>query len=113
MLMLSINKKEGCSMTGRRLASSFVAEFIGTFVLASVMLAMLVRTNFEFFSAVAAAVVYGVMWLVLGRASGSNLNPAVTIGLWSMKKISTLQGVVNIVAQVAAGFAAWGLGNIF
>lgn len=100
-------------MSGRRVVTSFVGEFIGTYVLASVILAMLVRTNFEFFSAVAAAVVYGAMWLVLGTNGSSNLNPAVTLGLWTMRKVSTVQGIVNIVAQVAAGFAAWGVAQYF
>jgi glycerol uptake facilitator-like aquaporin len=100
-------------MSGRRLVTSLVGEFIGTYVLATAMLSMLVRTNFEFFSAVAAAAVYGVMWLVMSQFGGAQLNPAVTLGLWSAKKVSTVQGVVNIVAQVLAGLAAWGLSQYF
>jgi glycerol uptake facilitator-like aquaporin len=82
-------------------------------VLATAMLSMLVRTNFEFFSAVAAAVVYGVMMLVFGGVSGSHLNPVVTIGLWTMQKISTLHAVVYIIAQLLGGLVAWRVGQYF
>lgn len=100
-------------MKGRQQVSAFLAEFLGTYVLATAMLAMLVRTNFEFFSAIAAAVVYGVMLLVFDGISGSHLNPAVTIGLWTMKKISTVMAIAYIVAQLLGGLVAWRLGQYF
>ena len=90
-------------MSTRHKVAAVVAEFLGTYVLASAMLAMLIRTNFEFFSAMAAAVVYGLMLLVFGDVSGSHLNPVVTLGMWTVRKISTLNGIAYIVAQLLAG----------
>jgi glycerol uptake facilitator-like aquaporin len=94
-------------MTGRQKVAALVAEFLGTYVLATAMLAMLVRTNFEFFSAAAAAVVYGGMILIFGKVSGSHLNPVVSIGLWTMRKLSTVETIAFVVVQLAAGFVAW------
>lgn len=98
-------------MFGQRKVAMLVAEFVGTFVLASAMMAMLVRTDFAFFSAIAAAVVYGFMYLVLGGASGSHLNPAVTIGYWTVRKVPTIQAIVYIAVQLLAGVAAWKFGQ--
>ena len=100
-------------MVGRQKLSAVLAEFLGTYVLATAMLAMLVRTNFEFFSAIAAAVVYGLMMLVFDGVSGSHLNPAVTLGLWTMRKVSTVTAVLYIIAQLLGGLVAWRLGQYF
>jgi glycerol uptake facilitator-like aquaporin len=100
-------------MSGRHKVAVVVAEFVGTFVLSTAMLAMLVRTNFEFFSAVAAAVVYGGLYLVFGSVSGSHLNPAVTVAQWTLKKISSVHALIYIVVQLVAGFAAWRLAQYF
>ena len=100
-------------MSGRHKVAVVVAEFVGTYVLATAMLAMLVRTNFEFFSATAAALVYGGLYLVFGGVSGSHLNPAVTVAHWTLRKISTIHAVIYIIAQLAAGFAAWKLAQYF
>jgi len=100
-------------MSTRQKVAAVVAEFLGTYVLASAMLAMLIRTNFEFFSALAAALVYGLMLLMFGNVSGSYLNPVVTLGMWTVRKISTLNAVAYIIAEVAAGFVAWRVGQYF
>jgi len=93
-------------MSGRHKVAVLVAEFVGTYVLATAMLAMLVRTNFEFFSAVAAAVVYGGLYLVFGGVSGSHLNPAVTVAQWTVRKISSLHALAYIIVQLLAGYVA-------
>jgi glycerol uptake facilitator-like aquaporin len=108
-----IKLKEGCSMDGRHKVAVVVAEFVGTYVLATAMLAMLVRTNFEFFSAAAAAIVYGGLYLVFGSVSGSHLNPAVTLAKWSLRKISTVHAVAYIIAQLLAGLVAWKVAQYF
>lgn len=100
-------------MAGRQKVAVVVAEFVGTYVLATAMLAMLVRTNFEFFSAIAAAVVYGGLYLAFGSVSGSQLNPAVTLAHWSLRKISTLNAIVYIIVQLLAGLVAWRVGQYF
>ncbi|HUD06711.1 MAG TPA: aquaporin [Candidatus Saccharimonadales bacterium] len=98
-------------MFGRQKFAMVVAEFLGTYVLATAMLSMLVRTNFAFFSAVAAGLVYALMLVIFGGISGSHLNPAVTIGLWTLRKIKTLDAVVYIIAQALGGFVAFRVGE--
>jgi glycerol uptake facilitator-like aquaporin len=100
-------------MLGRRQLAVVLAEYIGTFVLATAMLAMLVRTNFEFFSAVAGAVVYGGFYLLFGSVSGSHLNPAVTLSHWTLRKISSIHAIIYIVVQLLAGLTAWKVGQYF
>lgn len=96
-------------MFGRARVATVVAEFIGTFSLASVVLAMIGRTSFPFFAAVTAGGTVGLMTLVIGGVSGAHLNPAITLGLWTQRQINTVKALVYIVAQLLGGLAAWTL----
>ncbi len=100
-------------MSPRKITNVLITEFLGTFVLATACLAMLVRTNFTFFSGIAAALVYALFMLVLGSKIVAHLNPAVTIGLWTVRKVNTLNAIVYIVLQVAAGYCALKVGQYF
>lgn len=94
-------------MFGRRKIAMVVAEFIGTFTLASAVLAMSGRTSFPFFVATAAGTTLALMVLVIGSVSGGLINPAVTVGMWTLRKITTTAAVVFIAAQMLGGLVAW------
>lgn len=94
-------------MFGRNKIAAVVAEFLGTAVLAAAVFAMLGRTTFPFFADVIAGLALGGMVLVIGSAT--QLNPAVTVGMWTLRKLTTAQAVVNIAAQMLAGVGVWGL----
>lgn len=94
-------------MFGRKKVAMLVAEFLGTYVLASAVLAMASRTTFPFFGGVAAAVTLAIMVLVIGATSGAHINPAVTVGLWSIRKIETTQALTYIMVQMVAGASAF------
>lgn len=96
-------------MFGRNKLAMIVAEFIGTFSLASVILSMTGRTSFPFFQAAAAGAAYGLMFLVFAAVYRPILNPALTFGLWAAQKIDTTRAVVFIAAQMLGGVAAWTL----
>lgn len=96
-------------MFGRDKAAMVVAEFIGTFSLASVVLAMIGRTSFPFFAAVIAGGTLGLMTLVIGGVSGAHINPAITLGLWTQRQIDTAKAIVYMAAQFLGGLAAWTL----
>ncbi len=98
-------------MFGRRKVAALVAEFVGTYILASVVLALSTRTPFPFFAAVAAGLTLALAVLTFGSASGAHLNPAVTIGLWTLRKVQATQAIVYIAAQMAAGFVAFAVGQ--
>jgi len=86
---------------------ALVAEFIGTFGLA---LAVLVSLN-GYFPLIPTPVVAGfalaLFVLTIGTISGANINPAVTIGLLSVKKTDLSNAFGYIVAQIAGALTAW------
>ncbi|HEY5267709.1 MAG TPA: aquaporin [Candidatus Saccharimonadales bacterium] len=100
-------------MSPRKITNVLITEFVGTFILALAFMSMLVRTNFSFFAALAAAIVYALFIIVFGSKIVAHLNPAVTIGLWTVKKINTLNAFVYLVLQVAAGYCALRVGQYF
>lgn len=48
---------------------------------------------------VIAALTLGLMVYIVGHISGAHLNPAVTIGMWSIRKTNSKDAVAYIVAQ--------------
>lgn len=94
-------------MVDKRKVAVLAAEFFGTFVLATAVLAMVTKINLAFFPAVAAGLVLMVMVLVIGGVSGAHINPAVTISLWSQRKIQTAEAAAYVAVQLLGGLAAW------
>jgi aquaporin Z len=60
-----------------------------------------------YFIALAAGLVLVGLTLALGPVSGAQLNPAVTIGLWSARRIKTLAAIAYIAAQLLGGIVAY------
>lgn len=91
-----------------------LAELIGTFTLIYVGILVLTLQGGRA-SLVEVAFAHGLALAVMVSAtmhiSGGQLNPAVTLGLLSIKKISPSQAGVNILFQlvgaVSAGYLAW------
>lgn len=97
-------------MFGRQKVAALVAEFVGTAALVLVVLATIYgQTGFSLFISLAAGLTVGLMVLVLGPISGAHLNPIVTVGLWTTRKIQTMQAIVYVAAQMLGGAAAWQL----
>lgn len=84
------------------------AEFIGTLILSLVVLSAAKYFNFTapWYVGLAVGISMMTLVLVLGRISGAHLNPAITIGLWSLRKIETSRAVVYISAQLLGGAVA-------
>lgn len=84
-----------------------IAEFIGTFMLAY---AVLVSVNGSLSplipTPIIAGLALGLAVLSIGKISGSHINPAVTIGLLSVRKISLKPALGYLVAQFAGAVAA-------
>ena len=83
-----------------------VAEFIGTFILTVSFFEMQGNPLFFAFAVIGAV-------LVVGGVSGAHLNPAVTVGAWAMRKISSMYAFFYIVAQVLGAIVAWLVLNAF
>lgn len=76
------------------------AEFLGTFLLASVVIAGQGQPIFILFGLV------GIV-LLLGSISGAHVNPAVTIGAWATRRIGWLRAVGYIFVQFLGAAAAF------
>ncbi len=90
----------------RQHVAALIAEALGTFVLTLVVLNVS-RLGYPFFTAIAAAVALAVSVSVFGKISGSHINPAVTIGMFSLRRIGFVKTIAYIVAQVLGAVAAW------
>lgn len=90
-------------------AANLSAEFIGTALLTMVVLILSEITPVSYFVATSVALTLAVIVLFFGSVSGAHVNPAVTFGLWTARKISTVRAATYVVAQCLGGLAAWQL----
>ena len=89
------------------------AEFIGTFALIFFGAGSICADQFLhgagvglFPIAITHGLAIGLMICALGHVSGGHFNPAVTIGFWVTKRISTIEAVSYWVAQLIGGITA-------
>ena len=80
-------------------AAALVAEFIGTFLLVSAVMSF---SGNAFFVGVALAVIVAAIFNI----SGAHVNPAVSFGLWTMRKVSGVKMATYWVAQFVGAMAA-------
>jgi MIP family channel proteins len=98
------------------LLRKLTAEFLGTFAFVFVSAgsictdAYLVSTGQSGLGwlgiAIAAGLTFGVMAPALAHISGGHLNPAITIGFWVTRRLSTLDTITYWIAQLAGAIAA-------
>lgn len=86
-----------------------IAEAFGTFALALAVLTSLSMETSIIATPVIAGLVLGLFVYTIGNKSGCHINPAVTIGLWSINKVKTNDAVKYIVAQLIGALLAFGL----
>lgn len=101
-------------MTVRSRIAMLAAEFLGTAVLATVVINISrSQIGIGYFVAIGVGLALALLVLAFGKTSGAHLNPAVTIGLWTLRKIQTVQAIAYIAMQMLGGLAAWQLANYF
>jgi MIP family channel proteins len=95
-----------------------VAEFVGTFALIFFGVGSICADQFIHAStngqsslgllgiALAHGLAIGIMVTSLGHISGGHFNPAVTIGFWVTRKLSTFDTLAYWIVQLAGGAAA-------
>lgn len=94
-------------MFGRNKVAAIMAEFLGTGVLALVIVSVQRSTiGLPYFVGLAAGLSAGLLFLVFAKASGGQFNPALTIGLWTARKVKTLDAILFVAAQLLAGYLA-------
>ena len=89
------------------MSKKYIAEFVGTFALSFVVLAAVSQVlPLPMAIPVIAGLTLGLFVYSIGSVSGAHINPAVTIGLWSVKKITNREAVGYIMAQIFAAAVA-------
>ncbi|MDB5160948.1 MAG: major intrinsic protein [Candidatus Saccharibacteria bacterium] len=100
-------------MLTRDRVSPLAAEFFGTAIWAYVALVLSETTAVSYFIATSVAVALGVAYMLFSSVSGGHFNPAITFGMWTARRITSLRGAGYIVAQLLGGLAAWKLYEYF
>lgn len=98
------------------LSQKLFAEFVGTFALIFMAAGSICAEQYLRASgqpgfgllgvAIAQGLAISIMVTAVGHISGGHLNPAVTIGFWVTKRVSTLQAISYWVAQLLGAIAA-------
>lgn len=89
-----------------------MAEFLGTATLAFVVLNVSRSTiGIPYFVAIAAGLAVALMGVSV--ATDVHLNPALTLGLWTARRVKTTKAVLYIAAQMLGGWAAYALYKYF
>ena len=89
----------------------FLAEFIGTLTLTFIVILSLAGI-FPIATPVLAAITLGLFVYSVGHISGTHINPAVTLGLWSIKKINMNDALSYIMAQIFGAATALIIGML-
>ena len=76
----------------------YLAEALGTMAL-TLVVALSIVTKFPVATPILAGLVLMLFVYSIGHISGTHINPAVTLGLWSIKKIKTNEAVAYIISQ--------------
>ena len=98
------NAKSGNNNTA--ILGAIIAEAIGTFLFAAVVIVTQGTPIFVAFSLIGIA-------LIVGSLSGSHLNPAITIGAWLTRKVSGMRALAYIIAQFAGAMLAFAVLSYF
>jgi aquaporin Z len=88
------------------LLAASIAEFVGTFLLATVVIAASGQPLFVMFAALAIV-------LVVGGVSGAHLNPALTVGALATRRVNLTRAVCYVIAQVLGALLALIVLNAF
>ncbi len=88
------------------IAAALIGEFVGTFLLT---VAFLGTKGDPLYLGFALA---GIV-LMVGTLSGAHVNPAVTVGAWVTRKITSLRAIGYIVAQILGATMAFAVLNMF
>lgn len=99
---------------GKKELATLVAEFLGTGVLTLLVLSVQRSTiGVPFFVALAAGLAVAVMSFAVAGVSGGYFNPALTLAMWTARKLETVSAVLYIAVQLLAGFAVYHLYTYF
>ena len=76
----------------------YIAEAVGTMAL-TLIVALSLAGKFPVSTAVLAGLTLTLFFYTIGHISGMHINPAITIGAWSIKKISNKDAIAYVISQ--------------
>jgi glycerol uptake facilitator-like aquaporin len=85
------------------------AELLGTGIVTMSFLIMAGYAAFPLYIGLTAAFALMVTYVIFGGVSGAHANPAVTFGMWTVRKVPTVRAVAYIAAQFLGALGAWKL----
>lgn len=100
-------------MLTRGKLAPLVAELLGTAMWAMVALVMSQTTAVAYFIATSVAVALGLSYMFFSTVSGAHFNPAITFGLWTARRVTSIRAASYIVAQLVGAVGAWKLFEYF
>lgn len=101
-------------MLRRKRLAMLVAEFLGTGILTLAVLSVQrSQLGLAYFVAIAAGLTVALLTYVLGNVSGAHLNPALTLALWTARRVKTIPALTYIAVQLLGAWAAYGLYHYF
>lgn len=86
----------------------YIVEMIGAGLLTYTILTSL-DSPFVAFTPAIAGLTLGLFVYTMGGVSGAHINPAVTLGLWSVKKINTGDAMNYVIFQLVGAVVAAGI----
>lgn len=96
-------------MVNRLKIAPLAAEFLGTTILVMLSLVLIETTAVSYFIATSVAIGLIVVYMIFGGISGGHFNPAITFGMWTARRVTTLRAISYIAVQMLGGLAAWQL----
>lgn len=93
-------------MSTSKLARLF-AELLGTFALTAVVIAVSKNYGNPLFTTISAAATYAALISVLGPVSGGHFNPAITLGLFSVRRTKFFETLMFVAMQAIGAVLAW------
>lgn len=101
-------------MFKRNRVAMLVAEFLGTGVLTLAVLSVQrSQLGLAYFVALAAGLAVALLTYTFSRISGAQMNPALTLALWTARRVKTVPALTYIVVQLLGAWAAYGLYRYF
>jgi glycerol uptake facilitator protein len=101
-------------MLRRKRLAMLVAEFLGTGVLTLAVLSVQrSQLGLAYFVAIAAGLAVALLTYVFGAISGAHMNPALTLALWTARRVKTIPALTYVAVQLLGAWAAYGLYHYF
>lgn len=101
-------------MLTRQKVAALTGELLGAGVLTLLVLSVQRSTiGVPFFVAIAAGLAIALMSFAVGNISGGHFNPAITLGFWTARRISTVRAILYVAAQLLGAWFAYALYTYF